>query len=80
MYTTADQSNGQTALQAIEKRSAEGLVEWLTADQTHRLNMELDLQSLFGLHVHSYAHWLRPSNHTPLAFELIYEGAIGQPR
>ncbi len=22
----------------------------------HRLNMELDLQSLFGLHVHSWAH------------------------
>jgi hypothetical protein len=26
----------------------------------HRLNMELDLQSLFGLHVHSCTHWLRP--------------------
>jgi hypothetical protein len=24
--------------------------------------MELDLQSLFGLHVHSYTHWLRPRN------------------
>jgi hypothetical protein len=24
----------------------------------HRLNMELDLQSLFGLHVHSCSHWL----------------------
>jgi hypothetical protein len=33
-----------------------------------RLNMELDLQSLFGLHVLSCAHWL------------IYEGAIGEPR
>jgi hypothetical protein len=45
----------------------------------NRLNMELDLQSLFGLHVivHSCTHWLRP--HTP-AFGLIYEGAIGQPR
>jgi hypothetical protein len=36
----------------------------------HRLNMELDLQSLFGLHVHSCTHWLRvrplhsPSPHT----------------
>jgi hypothetical protein len=26
----------------------------------HRLNMELDLKSLFGLHVHSCTHWLRP--------------------
>jgi hypothetical protein len=25
----------------------------------YRLNMELDLQSLFGLHVHSCTHWLR---------------------
>ncbi len=24
--------------------------------------MELDLQSIFGLHVHSCAHWLRPRN------------------
>jgi hypothetical protein len=28
----------------------------------HRLNMELDLQSLFGLHVHSCTHWLKPRN------------------
>jgi hypothetical protein len=27
--------------------------------------MELDLQSLFGLHVHSCAHWLRPRNNPP---------------
>ncbi len=27
-----------------------------------RLNMELRLQSFFGLHVHSCAHWLRPRN------------------
>jgi hypothetical protein len=26
----------------------------------HRLNMELDLQSLFGLNVRSCTHWLRP--------------------
>jgi hypothetical protein len=25
----------------------------------HRLNMELDLQSLFGLHVYICTHWLR---------------------
>jgi hypothetical protein len=28
----------------------------------HRLNMELDLQSFFGLHVHSCTHWLRTRN------------------
>ncbi len=33
----------------------------------HRLNMELDLQSLFGLHVHSCTHWLRPRNPHPPA-------------
>jgi hypothetical protein len=43
----------------------------------HMLNMELDLQSLFGLRVHSCTHWLRPPPH---AFGLIYEGAIGHPR
>ncbi len=26
----------------------------------------LDLQSLFGLHVHSFTHWLRPSNFPPI--------------
>ncbi len=49
----------------------------------HRLNMELDLQSLFRLHVHSCIHWLRlrPRTTPPLppAFGLIYEGAFGQP-
>jgi hypothetical protein len=30
-----------------------------------RLNMELDLQSIFGLHVHSCTHWLRPRNSRP---------------
>ncbi len=37
---------------------------------SHRLNMEVDLQSLFGLHVtwcalHSCTHWLRPRNSPP---------------
>ncbi len=41
--------------------------------------MELDFQSLFGLHVHICTHWLRPRN-IPPAFGLIYEGAIDQPR
>ncbi len=42
----------------------------------HRLNMELDLQSLFGHRVHSctYCHWLRLP--PPPAFGLIYEGAL----
>ncbi len=32
----------------------------------YRLNMALDLQSLFGLHVHtSCTYWLRPRNTTP---------------
>jgi hypothetical protein len=43
--------------------------------------MELDLQSLFGLHVHGCTHWRRPRNPpSPHAFRLIFEGAIGQPR
>ncbi len=47
--------------------------------------MELDLQSLFGLLVtkfaqlYSLAKTLQHSPH-PLAFGLIYEGFIGQPR
>jgi hypothetical protein len=48
--------------------------------QPHRLNRELDLQSLLGLHVHSCTHWLIPHNPHPPAFGLIYEGGIGQPR
>ncbi len=43
----------------------------------HRLNIELDLQSLFGLHVHSCTHWLRPRNPPPPP---INERAIGQLR
>jgi len=49
----------------------------------YRLNMELDLQSLVWIHVHSCTHWLRPRNlppPSPLAFGLIYEGTSGQPR
>ncbi len=32
---------------------------------SHKLNMELDLQSLFGLHMHSCNYWLRPRNPLP---------------
>ncbi len=39
----------------------------------HRLNIDLDLQSFFGLHVYSCTHWLRPRNFPPPpAFGLIY--------
>jgi hypothetical protein len=47
----------------------------------HRLNIEIDLQSLFGLHGHSCTHWLRHRTPPPPPlFRLIYEGAIGRPR
>jgi hypothetical protein len=44
--------------------------------------MELDLQSLVGLHVHSCMFSLAetPQPTPPPALGLIYEGAIGQPR
>jgi hypothetical protein len=40
----------------------------------HRLNMMLDIQRLFGLHVHNCTHWLRPRNipPPPSAFGLTY--------
>jgi hypothetical protein len=51
----------------------------LPMQSVHRLNMELVLQSLLGLHVHSCTHWLIPRNPTPPpAFGLIYAGAFGQ--
>jgi hypothetical protein len=33
--------------------------------ELRRLNMELDLQSLFGLHGHSCTHWIRPRTAPP---------------
>ncbi len=38
---------------------------WLAVSYTvfrfaNRLHMDLDLQSLFGLHVHSCTHWMKP--------------------
>ncbi len=35
---------------------------WLSIGLWHRLDMELDLQSLFELHVYSCTHWLRLRN------------------
>ncbi len=49
----------------------------------YSIYMELDLQSLFGVHVHNCTHWLRPRNFPPSpppAFGLTYESAIRQPR
>ncbi len=34
--------------------------------------MELDLQSLFGRHVHSCTYWLGPRNPPPAAIGIIY--------
>ncbi len=57
-------------------------VPWdVTVRSYHGLNMALDLQKSFGLHVHRRTHWLRPRNSPPPpAFGLIHEGAIGEPR
>ncbi len=38
---------------------------WIFEDKNHMLNMELDVQSLFGHHVHSCTHWLRHATHPP---------------
>jgi hypothetical protein len=51
----------------------------------HRLNVELDLQTLFGLHVHTAQLYSFSLAETPPPFPRIwaytvYEGAIGQPR
>jgi hypothetical protein len=41
----------------------------------HRSNMEVDLQSLFGLNVHTCTHWLRPRcSPPPPAFGLVLRG------
>jgi hypothetical protein len=46
---------------------------------SHMLNMELDLQSLFGLLCTAVLiGWDSPT--PPPAFGLIYEASIGQPR
>ncbi len=52
----------------------------------HRLNMELYLQILFGLHVYSCTHWLTPRNpHLPPSPRIWAQirggvGPISQPR
>jgi hypothetical protein len=48
---------------------------------SYRLNTELELQSLFGLLCTAVLiGWDPATPPLPLAFGLIYEGAIGQPR
>jgi hypothetical protein len=42
--------------------------------------MELDLQNLFGLPVHSCSHWLRPRNPSLPALGLLYEVLASQDR
>ncbi len=46
----------------------------------HRLTMELDLQSLFGLSCAQYETLQAAAPPPPTAIGLIYEGAIGKPR
>jgi hypothetical protein len=63
--------------------TVEGWRGYILVPWQHRLNMELDLRSLFGLHVHSCTHWMIPRPATPPpspTFGLIFEVAIGQPR
>ncbi len=48
-------------------------------NDNHRLNMDLDLQCLFGLHVNSCTHQLRPSQPLPLIPCIwAHLGAIGR--
>jgi hypothetical protein len=47
---------------------------------THRLNMELDLQSLFGLHVYSCTYWLAEAPQLPPPAIPPHLGAICQLR
>ncbi len=53
-----DTINIYSAVRIVVKEKLK--ISWM-----HRLNMELDLQSLFGLHVHSCTHCLSPRNPPP---------------
>ncbi len=53
-------------------------IQWCCLFKPYRLNMELNLQRLFGLHAHSCTHWLRTRNPPPPPsppFGIIYEAA-----
>ncbi len=57
-------------------------IEWNTEDQALDQIVQLDLQSLFGLHVlYSCPHWLRSRNSPPPPdCGQNYEGAMGHTR
>ncbi len=61
---------------ASERDETCGGKDTLKQGRKHRLTMESDLQSLFGLHVHSCTRWLRPRNPPPPAFGRIYTRAL----
>jgi hypothetical protein len=68
------QTQIQKVLLSMKRHAFPFIVKFLAIN--HRLNMELDLRSLFVLLLYSFTHWLRPRNSPPpLAFGLIYEGA-----
>ncbi len=46
--------------------SPDKISQFRTYSGSHRLNMELDHQSLFGLRMLSCTHWLRPRNRNPI--------------
>jgi hypothetical protein len=74
---------GTEAAQFPEKKYVNGIaVAVHNRSMDTRKTMEIDIQSLFGLHWHSCTHLLRPRNPLPppLALGLIYEGVNGQPR
>jgi hypothetical protein len=49
-------------------------------EEGHRVNMELDLQSLFGLHAQLYSLAGTPQPAPRIWAHSVYQGAIGQPR
>jgi hypothetical protein len=88
-HITVDPPNKQKKYQKLNTFSlyfTKYAWRFFPVDCTHRLNMELDLRSLFGLHVQcalckAVLIGCEPAPPPPPpAFELIYEAAIGQPR
>jgi hypothetical protein len=77
-YSSADKGR---MLPTTDKKTRSNLPVFAN-EESHRLYMELDLQSLFGLHVHKVLIGRDPATppHIPPAYGLIYEGAMGQPR
>ncbi len=70
---------GLISFDTITNISRQSILKVIT--HNHRLNMKLDLQSLFGLLCTAVLIGWDPTTSPPLpAFGLIYEGAIGQPK